>query len=35
VGKVSKHVKLRSVADIDKDALGYYVKQALEVDAAR
>lgn len=35
VGKVSKHVKISSVGDIDNEALRYYVKQALELDATR
>jgi len=33
VGKVSKHVKLKKPADVNKDALRYYIKQALELDA--
>ncbi len=33
VGKVSKHVKIKNLADLNKDALRYYVKQALELDA--
>ena len=33
VGKVSKHVKIKNLADADKDALPYYIKQALEFDA--
>jgi hypothetical protein len=32
-GKVSKHVKIRTFQDIDKEALRYYIKQALEFDA--
>jgi len=33
VGKVSKHVKIKNLADANKDALRYYIKQALEFDA--
>ena len=33
VGKKSKHVKLRNPGDVNKDALRYYIKQALELDA--
>ena len=33
VGKVSKHVKIKNLQAIDKDALRYYIKQALEWDA--
>ena len=33
VGKASKHVKLKSVATANKEALRYYIKQALEWDA--
>lgn len=32
VGKVSKHVKLKSVKDVNKGALRYYIKQALKLD---
>ncbi len=32
-GKVSRHVKLKSLKDVDAEALRYYVKQALEFDA--
>lgn len=32
VGKVSKHVKLKSTRDINKVALRYYIKQALKLD---
>ena len=32
-GKVSKHVKIRTVQDIDRDALRYYIRQALDFDA--
>ncbi len=33
VGKVSRHVKIKSVADVNLDALRYYIRQALEIDA--
>jgi hypothetical protein len=33
VGKVSKHVKIKTLKDINKAALRYYIKQALEFDA--
>ena len=33
VGKVSKHVKIKQLADANKDALRYYIQQALEFDA--
>ena len=33
VGKVSRHVKLKKMADTNKDALRYYIKQALKLDA--
>src|SRR3989304_6403128 len=33
VGKVSKHVKIKNLAAANKDALRYYIKQALEFDA--
>ncbi|HEY8188941.1 MAG TPA: DUF1801 domain-containing protein [Pyrinomonadaceae bacterium] len=32
VGKVSKHVKLKTPKDINKTALRYYIKQALTFD---
>lgn len=32
VGKVSKHVKFKKVAEVDKDVLRYYIQQALEFD---
>lgn len=35
VGKVSKHIKLKSVDDIDKEVLTYYIKQAIELDAKK
>jgi uncharacterized protein YdhG (YjbR/CyaY superfamily) len=34
VGKVSKHVKLTSLADINATALRYYIKQAVDYEAA-
>jgi hypothetical protein len=33
VGKKSKHVKIKNVQAISQEALGYYIKQALELDA--
>lgn len=33
VGKVSKNVRFRDVKDINKEALRYYIKQALKFDA--
>jgi len=33
VGKVSKHVKIKNLTDVNKDALRYYIQQALEFDA--
>lgn len=33
VGKVSKHVKIKSLDEVNKEVLKYYVKQALEFDA--
>lgn len=33
VGKVSKNVRFRDVKDINKEALRYYIKQALDLDA--
>jgi hypothetical protein len=32
VGKVSKHIKIKKLEDVDKSALLYYVKQALKFD---
>jgi hypothetical protein len=32
-GKVSKHVKIRNAAEVNKAALRYYIKQALSLDA--
>ena len=33
VGKVSKHVKIKDMNDINEEALGYYILQALALDA--
>ena len=33
VGKKSKHVKIKNVQEINQEALEYYIKQALELDA--
>ena len=33
VGKSSKHVKIKSVAEVNKAALRYYIKQAIKLDA--
>ena len=33
VGKVSKHIKIKKLEDVDKGALLYYVKQAFKFDA--
>jgi len=35
VGKVSKHVKIKSIDNIDKEALKYYIRQAVELDNKR
>jgi len=32
-GKVSKHVKIKNLQSVNKDALRYYIRQALEFDA--
>jgi hypothetical protein len=32
-GKVSKHVKIKNLQSVNKDALRYYIRQALEIDA--
>jgi hypothetical protein len=32
VGKVSKHVKIKTLEDIDKASLEYYIMQALKLD---
>lgn len=33
VGKVSKHLKFKTEEDVKKTVLGYYIKQALDLDA--
>jgi len=33
VGKKSKHIKIRSLDEVNKEALKYYIIQALELDA--
>ncbi len=33
VGKVSRHVKIKNLATANKEALRYYIQQALEFDA--
>jgi hypothetical protein len=33
VGKVSKHVRIKSLDDVNVTALRYYIKQALKLDA--
>ena len=33
VGKVSKHLKFKSVDEVKKGVLRYYIKQALELDS--
>ena len=33
VGKVSKHVKIKNMDTVNKEALKYYIKQALELDS--
>ncbi|OGO65820.1 MAG: hypothetical protein A2030_05025 [Chloroflexi bacterium RBG_19FT_COMBO_50_10] len=33
VGVVSKNLKLKSVSEIDKDVMNYYIQQALRLDA--
>lgn len=33
VGKVSKNVRMKSLKDVNKPALRYYIKQALEIDS--
>jgi hypothetical protein len=35
VGKVSKNVRMSTLKDVDKTALRYYIKQAVELDAKR
>ena len=33
VGKVARHVKIKNLKGFNEDALRYYIKQALEIDA--
>jgi len=33
LGKVSKHVKIKSLDTVKKEALKYYIRQALELDS--
>jgi hypothetical protein len=33
VGKVSKHVKIKNLEDVNIEALRYYINQALALDA--
>jgi hypothetical protein len=33
--KFSRHVKIKRVEDVGKDVLGYYITQALDLDARR
>jgi hypothetical protein len=33
--KFSRHVKIKRVEDVGKDVLGYYIKQALDLDTKR
>jgi hypothetical protein len=32
VGKVSKHIKIKNLDQVNEDALRYYIDQALEID---
>jgi hypothetical protein len=32
VGKKSKHVKIKNAQEMNREALEYYIKQALELD---
>ena len=32
VGKSSKHVKIKSLASVDRETLRYYIRQALDLD---
>ncbi len=32
-GTISKHVKIKNIRDVNKEALRYYIRQALEFDA--
>ncbi len=34
LGKVSRHVKIKSLDKLNEEAIRYYIKQALELDAA-
>lgn len=34
VGKVSRHLKFKKVEDVKPDVLAYYIRQALELEAA-
>ncbi len=31
-GKISKHIKIKSMADLDTEVLRYYIQQAVELD---
>lgn len=33
VGKVSKNVRMKNLREVDKEALRYYIEQALELDS--
>lgn len=33
VGKIARHVKIKNLQEFNEDALRYYIKQALEIDA--
>jgi len=35
VGKLAKHVKMKSLKDFNKEALKYYLKQAMAIDSGR
>ena len=35
VGKVGRHIKIKNIKEINKEALRYYIKQALKIDAGR
>ena len=35
VGKVSKHIKIKSLKDVDSTVLKYYIKQAVLMDSKR
>jgi uncharacterized protein YdhG (YjbR/CyaY superfamily) len=34
VGKHARHIKIKSADSVDRDALRYYIKQALDLDAS-